>query len=111
MRTVPKRMKKILGRSLAIVFGLTMLVEVACLPLFNSLAIKFEKTVLAELTDKEDQEEKTESLGEGPLALLGGHPSFDAPEVLSLISHCHTFHDPDLDYVDHAFIKHHSLRL
>jgi hypothetical protein len=62
-------MKRKFGWFLVVLFGLTMLTEVAVLPLFSSFASKFENSVIAELTDFEDQE-KLESLADLQLATI-----------------------------------------
>lgn len=55
------KFNKKIGSSLALLFGLVLLLEVACLPLLTSFAINFDKTVVAEMSeiDQEKIEQRT----------------------------------------------------
>jgi hypothetical protein len=103
-------MNRRFGRLLVILFGLSMFLEVACLPLFTSFAFQFEKSIFAELADKED-EEKTESLGDFKVAFDNTDEHFPDPILLSSKSSKDIVLDPNPGIMDHVFIKNHSLRL
>ena len=56
MSTEIKKVNRKLGKVIAVIFGLCLLFEVACLPLLTSFAIQFDKTVVAEVNSETDLE-------------------------------------------------------
>lgn len=48
-------MNRNIGRLLAVVFGLTLFLEVACLPLISSMSLQVEKACVAELTELDEE--------------------------------------------------------
>ncbi len=50
------KMNRNLGRLLAVLFGLTLFFEVACLPLISSYALQVEKSMVAEVDILDDKE-------------------------------------------------------
>ena len=76
-------MKRKFGWFLVVLFGLSMLTETAVLPLFSGFASKFESSVIAELTDFEDQE-KLESLADLQIATVEASNDFS---LVDLVNH------------------------
>jgi hypothetical protein len=103
-------LKRLTGKLLVIIFGLSMFVEVALLPLFSSFAVEFETTVLAELPG-EEKEQKTEWLKDFELVLHAPKELFPNTDNLNKLAYTNHPLDPNTGISDHVFLKNHSLRL
>jgi hypothetical protein len=51
-----KKINRTLGRLLAALFGLTLFLEVACLPLVSTFALQVEKSLVAECNEQDEKE-------------------------------------------------------
>lgn len=80
VQSVCNTVKGKVGKLIAVLFGITLLLEVAALPLVTSFATRFDKYVVAEVTESDDQEVKQREV-EGPfLAILEVLPAFSRSE-------------------------------
>jgi hypothetical protein len=110
LHTTHRKMNRKLGQLLAMIFGLTLFFEVACLPVVSTLALQVEKSVMAEVNELADKDlEKTIELF-----------SFLAPVYFVTFSHLDAANDLQPQVVAWAsetldsapaFILHHALRI
>lgn len=103
-------MKRKIGWLIIMLFGLTMLTEVAVLPLFTSFASKFECSVIAELTDFEEQE-KLESLSELQLAIVAILPEFQLFTTEEPLELAGNPKNPDIGLSTEVFLEYRSIRI
>lgn len=105
------RLNRFVGKVFAVLFGLVLLIEVGCLPLFNSLAVKFEKSLVAELADKEDSE-KTESVSETLIAILSAsEKSLLSSVSMDLELEPFKYEKDNAQVHDHVFLEFRSIRI
>jgi hypothetical protein len=109
-----KKMNRNFGRLLAVIFGLTLFFEVACLPLISTLALQVEKSVVAEFDEKNEKDENDAQRAFEFFTLVSSSSAFHSFEELSDSSKS-TRESSSLDDLlashEPAFIQFHSLRI
>ncbi len=104
-------MNRKFARLLAVVFGFTLFLEVACLPIVSSLSLQVEKSMFAAGTELDELEEAEKGLDLLPLFAADTFPSFSEVLVHGEFFAANHSTQPSLPAVEPTFIQFHSLRI